>query len=366
MLVYVHGNCQARAIAQMLAPVFPQWQVPFYEVFQQNIIDEIENYHSLVASADIIIAQPINAGYRDRDDLSLDWVQSHAKRGTPVVTFPSMYFGGQLTGWTSLAIPGYGMPYVDPVLIKMVLAGLTVEQITDVLLAPDLYDDAFIGQEIEASIAEIRRRESADGTDVRFSPFLEEYGRSTQIFHVINHPCRPALAYMANEILTHIGYDRAVPEVGEDHIKYPHVPCAPAVIRFFARSTRAIHTRSYDDRFHFPNENLSRRQYIHRSVTHFRSRSRTDLEICVGDSRAKPFLDRATEASSILRKALSSASAAPSSPVVWRAWDDVRLQDRTNVDFFDTPFHHDQIEVLGRGAVSPLAVDDHPMWRPIP
>src|ERR1700733_5636280 len=107
MLVYIHGNCQARAIAEMLAPVFPQWEVPYYEGFQQNIIDEIEDYHALVARADIIIAQSIHRGYRDRDDLSLDWVRSAAKPGTPVITFPSMYFGGQLVGWTSLPIPDY-------------------------------------------------------------------------------------------------------------------------------------------------------------------------------------------------------------------------------------------------------------------
>lgn len=34
VLVYVHGNCQARAIAQMLAPAFPEWDITYYEVFK--------------------------------------------------------------------------------------------------------------------------------------------------------------------------------------------------------------------------------------------------------------------------------------------------------------------------------------------
>lgn len=359
MLVYVHGNCQALAIARMLAPAFPQWRIEFYEVFQPKIIDEIERYHSLVASADIIIAQPIHAGYRGRDDLSIDWIRSHAKPGTPVVTFPSMYFGGQLVGWTSLAIPGYGMPYVDPVLIKMVLAGLSVEQITDAMLSPHLYDGTFIDQEIEASIAEIGRRENADGVDAPLSPFLQEYGRSAQLFHVINHPCRPALAYVANEILTHLGYAKAVPDVGEDYIRFPHVPCSPSVARFLDADIPAWSVPD-GNRFHLPDKAMEPREYILRAVFHLRGFDPDVLRGCLNDHRAKPFLDRAEDASPMLKN-LFPRQQSPD----WREWYEPRTRIANGYEYFDTSMSFDRIEVQGRGIVSPLAVKDEPMWRPV-
>jgi Polysaccharide biosynthesis enzyme WcbI len=307
MLVYVHGNCQARAIAEMLAPVFPQWDVAYYEVFQQNVIDEIERYHTLVADADVIIAQPIHRGYRDRDDLSLEWVRSAAKPGTPVVTFPSMYFGGQLVGWTILPIPDYEMRYHDTMLVKLALSRLTIPEITKELLSPTLYSEAFIATEIELSIAELRRREREDAVDVLLSPFLERFGMQVPLFHVVNHPCRPALAYVASGILGRLGYMHTVPETGEDHIRYPHIPCSPSVERFFARRRNDAPMWRVQDggRYQFPKESLDPQDYIAGAVNQLRGYTNEILQSCVDDNRAKPFLARAKAAEPGLRNPIS-------------------------------------------------------------
>lgn len=294
MLVYLHGNCQARAIAQMLAPVFPEWDVAWYEVFDQKIIEENHHYRSIVASADIIITQPVHRGYRGRDDLSLDWVQSAAKPSARVVTFPSMYFSGQLLGWTSLSIPGYGMPYHDSMLLKMALSDSTLEEITKALLSPELYDEDLIAEEIERSIAEIERREQEDGVDVALSPFIRRFVMCGPLFHVINHPCRPALAHVANKVLAHLGYTRPVPELGEDHLKYPHVPGSPSVAKFLAQRGKDIPAWHIEDgeRYQLPGESICRENYIAKAVKHLRGHEPEVLQSCIRDHRAQSFLHR--------------------------------------------------------------------------
>jgi hypothetical protein len=48
----------------------------------------------------------------------------------------------------------------------------------------------------------------------------------------------------------------------------------------------------------------------------------------------------------------------------WREWYEPRIRIVDGYEYFDTPFHHDRIEVQGRGVMSPLEVKDAPMWRP--
>ena len=294
MLIYMHGNCQARAIAQMVAPEFPEWDVHYYEVFNQKILDECESYKDLVSTADLVISQPIRPGYRDRHDLSLEWVRSHTKPGAPVVVFPSMYFGGQLVGWTSLGIPGFEMEYHDILLIRLVSDGLSTDCIEELLLSESLYSGAFLEQEVALAVAEISRREQADAVDVPFSPFLEQFGLDMPLFHVVNHPCRPALAYMANEILAHVGYPKRIPALGEDHLQFPHIPCAPSVAQYFVkRNCLVAEWRVPDDQlYHFPKEKLERAEYIARAAAHFRTVPADVLRDCLEDHRAKPFIDK--------------------------------------------------------------------------
>ena len=117
-----------------------------------------------------------------------------------------MFFDGQLVGWRSVAIPGYGMPYQDMLVLHCAALGMGTNRIAAIVLDEELYPASFISKEINLSIAEMRRREAGDEIDVLISPFLERYGEFAPLFHVINHPGRPALAYVANAILTRLGY----------------------------------------------------------------------------------------------------------------------------------------------------------------
>ena len=294
MRVYVHGNCQGPAIAALLKEQRPEWDVASYEVFNTKIISEIARYYHYVETADIIISQPIHDGYRNRADLSLNWLRASAKPNAQFVIFPSMFFDGQLVGCRSIKFPAYGMPYHDSLLVHLAVMGVGLQEITRILLDEDLYSDEFLRGEIARSIEEARRREHVDQIDVPMAPFLEEFGSSIQIFHVINHPCRPALANVANQILATLGYPANVHAVGQELIPFPHIPLIPSVERFMATGGRGPGEWRISDgeRYHLPSETLSRAEYFDRACEHLRQFSEAEILACLNEPHTKSFLER--------------------------------------------------------------------------
>ncbi len=294
MRVYVHGNCQAPAIASMISSQYPDWEVASFEVFNRHIINEIDRYHHLVKAADIIISQPIQDRYRDRDDLSLNWIRATANPAAALVVYPSMYFDGQLVGLRSVGIPGYGMDYHDALLFHFAAVGLEMSKINDIFNDSHLYSDNFIEQEIMLSIKELKRREIADRVDVPLSPFVEEYAPQTQLFHVINHPCRPALAYIASHILRYLGYPGTVPPDVQEYLILPHVPLSHSVIRFI--TNRGQHPAGWptedSENYRIPSGVFSRPDYLALAVSHLRTYPTSQLMTHLQDHRMKTFLSR--------------------------------------------------------------------------
>lgn len=294
MRVYVHGNCQAPAIAGLLREVYPDWDIEAYEVFNERIIKQIDRYYHFAETADVIITQPIHDGYRNRADLSLSWLRSVARPSTRFVSFPSMFFDGQLVGCRSVKIPAFGMPYHDALLLHLKAAGVSVAEITDILLKEELYPESFIREQIKLSIDEMCRREVADGIDVPLSPFLEEFAYQTQLFHVINHPCRPALAFIANKILESLGFPRRVSLVGMEYIPFPHIPFLPAVRKLISWRGDGLEGWSLSDAelYHLPNRKLSPPDYYMFACEHLNSFAHAVLEECLSEPHVRTFLSR--------------------------------------------------------------------------
>jgi hypothetical protein len=282
----------------MISAEFPDWDVSSYEVFNKTIIEQIDQYRNVVSMADIIISQPIHDGYRSREDLSLNWIRSTAKPHAALVVFPSMHFEGQLVGWRSVSIPGYGMPYHDMLLFHLAAMGLSTTRIAAILLDNDLYSDPFIAQEIALSVSVAQRREAVDLIDVPISPFLEEYGQRTQLFHIINHPCRPALAFVANAVLRRLGYNSKVATSGRGYLPFPKVPLSPSVNLFLRR--RNTHPKGWptqdEERFHLPKAILTREEYYTRAVDDLKRFTPAELTACLKDHRSHAFLSRVATA----------------------------------------------------------------------
>ncbi len=236
MKVYVHGNCQSYVIARMLEQIYPAWDIKYFEIHAQPIIDENHEYRRIVSESDIILAQPIHDGYRGRTDLSLSWVRQEMRRGAALAVFPSMHFAGHHIGVAELGLPA-DLSY-DAVVALMVASGASPDGICKTLMSPEYLSSGFIESEIALSIGEIRRREIADGMDVPISPFLEEHARLAAMFHIVNHPFRATYAYMINGILQFLGFSERVGSSGADWQPVPHMPLLPAVRRYLDRADR--------------------------------------------------------------------------------------------------------------------------------
>ena len=313
MRVYVHANCQGPPIAEMIRACFPHWEVASYEVFGEKILSEIGRYRYLVDSADVIISQPIHAGYRDRDDLSLDWVRATAKPSCEVLVFPSIHFEGQLVGWRTLPFPGYGMPYHDSLLVALAASGLPAGAIVDLALSPRLFPYQFITDEIEISIREAERREREDDIDVVISPFLRDYGEMSPLFHIINHPIRPVLAHMTASIMAALGYRVKIPAGGSPCIPLPHVPCHPSVLRMFDQAGVAPADWSPLDRefYHIPGRKLTRMEYTQQSLAAFLEIGETGLLSGLRNAHVLPFLRRVRDGVPMVGEILANGPLGP-------------------------------------------------------
>ncbi len=205
-----------------------------------------------------------------------------------------MFFDGQLVGCRSAKIAAYGMPYHDALLLHFVAAGVALPDMIKILLADDLYPDSFIENEINLSVLEMRRRDQVDLIDVPISPFLANYAASMQIFHVINHPCRPALAYTANMILSHLGYPAGISAIGKELLRFPHIPCPPCVERFMQRRGGRIPEWCLEDPalYHLPTEKLTRWEYFVRCYEYLEQLPRADLMACLDEPQIRAFLQR--------------------------------------------------------------------------
>ncbi len=177
----------------------------------------------------VVLSQPIHQGYRNRDDLSINWIRANVKASACLIVFPSMHFAAHHPTWDGGPFPG-----VDLLAAHLVACGLPPEEALRRLLSTDLLSDSDIEREIDASVAEIQRREDDDDIDIKISDFIEQHARREMMFHISNHPLRHTAVVVANRILEQLGYPRRVSVEGLDYQRDTHIPPLPAITRFLA------------------------------------------------------------------------------------------------------------------------------------
>ena len=233
MKVHIHGNCQSYVLGGMLGEVFPNWDITWSEVHTDEIIAENEEYRRRVATADLVLSQPIHRGFREREDLSLDWVRGAVRDDAMLLVFPSMHFTGHHPSRADLDLPG--IQSGDAIAAILIAGGIDPESAVAMLTSTDLLSEDVVREELRVSIAESDRRDVDDAIDIRLSPLLEIESREQQLFHIMNHPGRLVYVFVLNEILMRLGFgQRASPE-GKDWQAIPHLPPLPAVGSYLAR-----------------------------------------------------------------------------------------------------------------------------------
>src|SRR5437764_47068 len=103
MKVHIHGNCQSFVLFHMLKEVCPDWDISFYEVHAEPIMQNLADYRALIGAADIVLSQPIHPGYRDTTELSLSWIRDYVKPSAALIVIPALHFSGHHPEFAALA-----------------------------------------------------------------------------------------------------------------------------------------------------------------------------------------------------------------------------------------------------------------------
>ena len=237
MKIYFHGNCQAAALARMVQEVIPDGEITAREIHIEAQFEDRAAYLHDIKTADAIIAQPIRADYQGGFEKSLEFVRREARAGIRIITFPSIYFDGQLPEWSYLrrggeTLPPYQMDYHNLFAFQAALVREDVDAFIARIFCPSLYSPATIKVFIDRAVEALASRERALKTDVVVSDWLCERGYSCQLMSTINHPRRAVLAACANRVLQLLGHAKTIAGQGEDYLALPQIPLLPSVVRY--------------------------------------------------------------------------------------------------------------------------------------
>ena len=230
MKVHIHGNCQSYVLSHMLKEVCPDWDVTFYEVHAEPIMQNLADYRALIGAADIVLSQPIHHGYRSTAELSLRWIRDHVKPSAALIVIPALHFSGHHPEFAALA--RLGDLCQNSVAAHLATIGMASDRAVDLLLSADLFDDATIRTEIDLQLVEMNRRETSDGIDASVADIITSQAVWFQLFHIVNHPTRALCAYLMNRVFERLDMRHRIAIAGTDYMDNPHLPMCPAIARF--------------------------------------------------------------------------------------------------------------------------------------
>ena len=201
--IYIHGNCQAPALAGLLSEALPaSTQVSSRQVYDVDLALEGKAYENDIRTADVILTQPVTPGYRGTEILSTPWIVENAKPDAKVLLFPVAYHRGQIP--QSFPLPELlsgRLAYHDAHAVDFFLRGESVEAFVDATSASDFLPKAFVQSEMMATTMEMLRREHAIRFDVTIMDIIASEMMTTQPLLTVNHPQRSIMVQIANRLL---------------------------------------------------------------------------------------------------------------------------------------------------------------------
>ncbi len=230
--IYVHGNCQATAIAALLREALGrEASVVAREVFSIDLEQGAAEIAHLVQNADVVVSQPIGEGYRGVEFLSTAWIAANIKIGARLLKVPIIYDRTHLPQCFPLAELYEGrLAYHDAHALEYFLRGASVDEFLHDTERSDFLPPGFVLFEALHSLREILTRERDAEVDIQVSDSLADALVARQPMLSVNHPDRGLLVETTNRLLAKMGRPETVSVVGEpmlDHfIMSPYLSTA--------------------------------------------------------------------------------------------------------------------------------------------
>lgn len=203
MKIYVHGNCQAPALAGLLTEALGgKAAISSRQVYDVDLAVEGKAYEKDIRTADVILTQPVTPGYRGTDVLSTHWIRKNAKADARILLFPVAYHRGQIP--QSFPLPELyadRLAYHDAHAIDFFLRGESVETFVEATSASDFLPPAFVQAEMIATTMEMLRREHSIDFDVTVMDIIASEMTTSQPLLTVNHPQRSVMVQVANRLL---------------------------------------------------------------------------------------------------------------------------------------------------------------------
>ncbi len=207
MRIYVHGNCQAPALADLIGQACgAAVEVISRQVYSIDLEAEGPAHIKDVQTADVILTQPVADGYRGTDILSTSWMRANARRDAIFLVFPVIYHRGLLPQCYTLADFHDGrLAYHDAHALDYFLMGEDADTFVRATNRSDFLPESFVLSELSRTTLELLRRERTLAVDVPVSDIIATRLTTGQPMYTVNHPSRAVMADLANRVLARLG-----------------------------------------------------------------------------------------------------------------------------------------------------------------
>ncbi|MCU7554452.1 WcbI family polysaccharide biosynthesis putative acetyltransferase [Alteromonas sp. ASW11-19] len=188
MKAVVVGNCQARPLATYLTELIPTLEITATPIVHLLKDKDEPDYASAFEEADVIITQNIADKYPCK---FVRTCELRARYPGKVFTILNLYFSGYTPDLMYIRHPSEGTlkgplgDYHNLTILKGWLLGIDQSQVVQ-WLEDEFYNSREYGDEQQASLAELKRREAK--VDVPIADFIEENWKAARMFFTFNHP----------------------------------------------------------------------------------------------------------------------------------------------------------------------------------
>ncbi|HEX8472240.1 MAG TPA: WcbI family polysaccharide biosynthesis putative acetyltransferase, partial [Brevundimonas sp.] len=215
MRVYVHGNCQAPALADLIGQACGgAMDVVSRQVYSIDLEAEGAAHIHDVETADVILTQPVADGYRGTDILSTSWMRARARKDAIFLVFPVIYHRGlQPQCYTLGDFHAGRLAYHDAHALDYFLMGEDADSFVRATNRSDFLPESFVLSELSRTTLELLRRERALAVDLPVSDIIATRLSSGQPMYTVNHPSRAVMVDLADRVLERLGRpERASPD----------------------------------------------------------------------------------------------------------------------------------------------------------